>query len=63
MGRIDVILPEELEEKLRQEVYIRKGLKRGNLTESLKEAVVLWIENKNDSTLNHNPLIQNESLE
>jgi hypothetical protein len=44
MGRIDIILPDELETKLRMTVGRRMGVKRGNLTEALKEAVEAWIE-------------------
>jgi hypothetical protein len=43
MGRIDVILPEELEKKFRMEVAKRKGMKKGNIKESLEEAIVNWI--------------------
>lgn len=43
MGRIDVILPDDLEKRLREAVYRRKGMKRGNLKEAINEAIVLWI--------------------
>ena len=43
MGRIDVILPDELEHKLRMEVGKRMGVKRGNLTEAIKEAIDIWL--------------------
>jgi hypothetical protein len=45
MGRIDVTLPDDLEERLRNTVFRRKGMKKGNLKEAINEAVVLWIEN------------------
>jgi Arc/MetJ-type ribon-helix-helix transcriptional regulator len=44
MGRIDVILDDKFEEKLRQEVFKRYGMKRGNLTEAIREALEMWVE-------------------
>jgi len=44
MGRIDIILPDDLEKQLRETVFRRKGMKKGNLKEALSEAVILWIE-------------------
>ncbi|MGI0102927.1 MAG: hypothetical protein ACREA7_10100 [Nitrosotalea sp.] len=44
MGRIDVILDDKFEEKLRSEVYKRYGMKRGNLTEAIREALEQWVE-------------------
>jgi hypothetical protein len=44
VGRIDVILPDELEHKLRMEVGKRMGAKRGNFTEAIKEAIDIWIK-------------------
>lgn len=43
MGRLDVNIDDELEDKFRAKVYQRKGMKKGNLTESLEEAIVLWM--------------------
>lgn len=44
MGRIDVILPDDLEEEFRREVAKELGMRRGNLTIALQEGVKLWIE-------------------
>lgn len=44
MGRIDVILPDELEEEFRREVAKELGMKRGNLSLALQESIKLWIE-------------------
>lgn len=44
MGIIDVILDDKFEEKLRQEVFKRYGMKRGNLTEAIREALETWVE-------------------
>mgnify|MGYP001032881650 CR=1 FL=1 len=44
MGRIDVVLPDDLEKRLREAVFRRKGMKKGNLKKAINEAVILWIE-------------------
>lgn len=46
MGRLNVILPDDLEEKFRKEVGKRFGAKRGSLSEAFREAVELWIEQR-----------------
>jgi hypothetical protein len=43
LGRLDLDVDDELEKKFRAKVYQRKGMKKGNLTESLEEAIVLWM--------------------
>lgn len=43
MGRVDLNVDSELEKKFKTEVFRRKGMKRGNLTASLQEAMLLWI--------------------
>lgn len=45
MGRIDVILPEDLEEKFRKKVFEKYGMKRGNITTAIQEAIENWIKN------------------
>ena len=44
MGRIDVILPDDIEYKLRMEVGRRMGAKRGALTEAIIQAIDAWLE-------------------
>ena len=43
MGRIDVILPDDIEDKFRNAVYKRYGMKRGNITEAINNAIVDWV--------------------
>ncbi|MGI0081123.1 MAG: hypothetical protein ACRECH_16050 [Nitrososphaerales archaeon] len=50
MGRIDVILDDAFEKKFRDEVYKRYGMKKGNLTEAIQEAIDLWIKAKSTKT-------------
>jgi hypothetical protein len=43
MGRLDLNISDQLEQKFRDMVYKTKGMKKGNLTISLEEAFDLWI--------------------
>lgn len=43
MGRIDAIIPEELENKLRMEVVKRFGGKKGDLQKAVMEALEMWV--------------------
>jgi hypothetical protein len=45
MGKINLIIKEEIDKKFREEVFKRKGMKKGNLTEALEEAIMMWIKN------------------
>ena len=42
--RMDVYLPEELEKRFKEQVFKRKGMKKGNISEAIREAVLLWIK-------------------
>ena len=42
--RMDFNLSKDLEEKFRKEVYKRKGMKKGNITEALEEAIQYWLK-------------------
>jgi hypothetical protein len=42
--RIDIYLDEELEKKFKEQVFKRKGMKKGNLSEAVQEAILLWVK-------------------
>lgn len=44
MGKINIVLNDELEEKFRRAIYQRKGMKKGNISKSLEEAIEHWIK-------------------
>jgi len=44
MGKMNVVLDDELESKFRKAVFERKGMKKGNISEALEEAIKDWIE-------------------
>ena len=44
MGKMNIVLDDELEEKFRKAVFQRKGMKKGNISKALEEAIKQWIE-------------------
>jgi hypothetical protein len=44
MGKMNVVLNDEIEKKFRKAVFERKGMKKGNISEALEEAIEEWIE-------------------
>lgn len=52
MGAIKVILPDDLEEKFRNEVFKSKGMKKGNITIAIEEAINMWIEDQQQKRSN-----------
>ena len=47
MGKINIVLDDETEEKFRRAVYQRKGMKKGNISKALEEAIDHWIKTYN----------------
>ena len=52
MGRIDAIIPDELESKFKIKIIQKFGGKKGDLQKAVGEAIELWVtecsrENKN----------------
>ena len=43
MGRLNIVLSDELEDKFRMEVARRKGLRKGNIGKAIEEAIILWM--------------------
>ncbi len=52
MGRIDVILPDDMEEEFRTEVFKSKGMKRGNITAAIIDAIQMWMEEEREKRSN-----------
>jgi hypothetical protein len=43
MGKMNIVLDDKLEERFRKAVFDNKGMKKGNISEALEEAINLWI--------------------
>jgi hypothetical protein len=43
MGKMNIVLSDELEEKFRRVIFERKGMKKGNISEALEEAIRQWM--------------------
>jgi hypothetical protein len=46
MGKLNIKIQDGIDAKFREEVFKRKGMKKGNLTDALEEAMLLWIDVK-----------------
>ena len=46
MGKMNVVLPDDVEERFIRAVFEKKGMKKGNISEALHEAVDLWMHTK-----------------
>ena len=42
--KVNYAIDEEIEQRFRKAVFERKGMKKGNISESLEEAMGDWIE-------------------
>lgn len=48
MGMLALNVDDGLEKKFRETVFKRKGMKRGNITDALEEAIEQWIESEKE---------------
>lgn len=46
MGKMNIVLSDEVEEKFRKAVFERKGMKKGNISEALQEAIQQWMDSR-----------------
>jgi hypothetical protein len=51
MTRMNVVIDDKLEERFRRTIADYKGLRKGNISEALEEAIEAWIRAK---TMNNN---------
>jgi len=46
---MNIVLDDKIEDKFRKTVFQRKGMKKGNISQALEEAIEQWIkENPNE---------------
>jgi hypothetical protein len=53
MGRIDAIIADELEKKVRMKAVEQFGGKKGSLTEAIEEALGQWVSQKEAKSKAH----------
>lgn len=44
MGKVNLAIDDKIEEKFRSAVAKKKGMKKGNLTAAVEEAMMLWVK-------------------
>lgn len=47
MGRMQIVLPDNLEEQLRKKAAEKFGMRKGSISEAVEEALKDWINKKN----------------
>jgi hypothetical protein len=43
MGKLNIVVDDKIDDTFRKEVFKRKGMKKGNITEAVEEAIILWV--------------------
>lgn len=43
MGKMNLNINDKVDRKFRDAVYKKKGMKKGNLTDSVEEAMLMWV--------------------
>lgn len=46
MGKVNLDIDDKVEKKFREAVFKKKGMKKGNLTDAVEEAMLMWTETK-----------------
>lgn len=49
MGKMNVVISNELETRFREAVAHYKGMKKGNISKALEEAIKMWLEFRRSS--------------
>lgn len=49
MGKLNIVISDELEQRFREAVALRWGARKGSISKSLEEAIELWIKSKSKS--------------
>jgi len=52
MGTLGLKIDDDLDKKFREAVYKRKGMKKGNITDALEEAIQQWISSEKEMSKN-----------
>ena len=50
MGRMSIVLSDDLEQRFRKAVALKYGWKKGALSEAVEEAIEDWIKNQQKET-------------
>jgi hypothetical protein len=44
MAKLNLVIDDKLDQKFRETIFKAKGMKKGNVTEAVEEAIELWID-------------------
>jgi hypothetical protein len=44
LGKMNIVLEDAVEERFRKTIFQSKGMKKGNISEAIQEAIEAWME-------------------
>ena len=44
MGRMQIVIPDDVEDKLRKKAFAEFGLKKGSISKAVKKAIENWLK-------------------
>jgi hypothetical protein len=48
MARMNIVVSDKVEEKFREAVFLKYGMKKGNITKAAEQALQEWIEREKE---------------
>lgn len=53
MARMNIVVSDKVEEKFREAVFMKYGMKKGNITKAAEQALQEWIEREKEKRYQH----------
>ena len=62
MGKMNIVISDETEMRFRKVVARELGIKKGNISRALEEAIVLWIKKEDPSIIRPRSNLSNDEF-
>ena len=51
MGKLNIVVSDDIENRFRRAVFEYKGMKKGNISKAFEEAIELWLQDTSPSAI------------